>query len=126
MNHEEKKNMPVSDEPVKPNRCGCNKPGKGQKMAEDQTTENDIAGASRYERVESDQSTGIFAQQTQAYNKAMDKIQENDNENAKDNLSDYMDELKEESETLNDHPTPYGNTEDSSEFPSEGKFTPPY
>ncbi len=95
-------------------------------MAEDQTTENDIAGASRYERVESDQSTGIFAQQTQAYNKAMDKIQENDNENAKDNLSDYMDELKEESETLNDHPTPYGNTEDSSEFPSEGKFTPPY
>lgn len=56
----------------------------------------------------------------------MDKIQENDDENAKNNLSDYMDELKEESETLNDHPTPYGNTEDSSEFPSEGKFTPPY
>lgn len=109
--------------------CGCEgaeRPGKSQKMAEDLTTENDIAGASNYERVESDQSKGIFARQTEAYNKAMDEILENDDENAKDNMSDYMDELKEESEALGDQPKPYGETEDSAEFPSEGKFTPPY
>lgn len=102
------------------------KPGKSQKMSNDQTTENDIQGASNYERAESDQSKGIFAQQTEAYNKAMDEILENDDENAKDNLSDYMDELKEESETLGDPPKPYGDTEDSPDFPAEGKFTPPY
>lgn len=106
--------------------CGAEKPGKSQKMADDQTTENDILGASNYERAESDQSKGIFARQTEAYNKAMDEILENDDENAKDNLSDYMDELKEESEALGDHPKPYGDTEDSLEFPSEGKFTPHY
>lgn len=83
--------------------CGCqgaSKPGKSQKMKDDESTENDIVGASNYERAESDQSKGIFAQQTEAYNKAMDEIIDNDDENAKDNLSDYMDELKEESETL--------------------------
>lgn len=109
--------------------CSCNsadKPGKSQKMADDETTENDIKGASHYERAESDQSKGIFAQQTEAYNKAMDEIIDNEEENAKDNLSDYMDELKEESETLDNHPKPYGNTEDSPDFPAEGKFTPPY
>lgn len=109
--------------------CGCEKvpkPGKSQKMENDQTTENDIQGASNYERAESDQSKGIFAKQTETYNKVMDEILENDDENAKDNLSDYMDELKEESESLGDHPKPYGNTEDSPDFPAEGKFTPPY
>lgn len=109
--------------------CGCEgleKPGKSQRMSEDQTTENDIAGASNYERAESDQSKGIFARQTEAYNRAMDAIIDNDDQNAKDNLSDYMDELKEESEALGDHPKPYGNTEDSLDFPAEGKFTPPY
>lgn len=109
--------------------CSCSEseqPGKSQKMANDQTTENDIKGASNYERAESDQSKGIFAQQTQAYNKAMDEILDNDDENAKDNNSDYMDELKEESESLDDQPKPYGSTENSEDFPSEGKFTPPY
>lgn len=111
------------------NGCGCEgeeKPGKSQKMTNDQTTENDTLRASNYERAERDQSKGIFAQQTEAYNKAMDEILENDDENAKDNLSDYMDELKEESEVPDDNPKPYGNTEDSPDFPSEGKFTPPY
>lgn len=79
---------------------GAPKPGKSQKMKDDQTTEDDIVGASNYERAESDQSKGIFAQQTEAYNRAMDEIIENDDENAKDNLADYMDELKEESETV--------------------------
>ena len=105
---------------------GAEKPGKSQKMANDETTENDIIGASNYERAESDQSKGMFAQQTKAYNKVMDEILENDAQNAKDNLSDYKDELKEESEALGDHPKPYGNTEDSPDFPAEGKFTPPY
>lgn len=105
---------------------GAEKPGKSQKMANDETTENDIIGASNYERAESDQSKGMFAQQTKAYNKVMDEILENDAQNAKDNLSDYMDELKEESEALGDHPKPYGNTEDSPDFPAEGKFIPPY
>ena len=95
-------------------------------MANDETTEDDIQGASNYERAESDQSKGIFAQQTKAYNKTMDELIENDDQNAKDNLSDYMDELKEESETLGDHPKPYGTTENSPDFPAEGKFTPPY
>lgn len=125
MNDEKEKMGPRSTEMGK----GCEgreKPGKSQKMAEDETTENDIVGASNYERVESDQSKGIFAQQTETYNKVMDEILENDDENAKDNLSDYMDELKEESETLGDQPKPYGETEDSPDFPSEGKFTPPY
>lgn len=110
-------------------RCGCEeseKMGKSQTMANDETTENDITGASHYERVESDQSQGIFAQQTEAYNKAMDEIIENDDENAKDNMSDYMDELREESEALGDHPKPYGETEDSPDFPTEGKYTPPF
>ena len=102
------------------------KPGKSQKMANDETTEDDIQGASNYERAESDQSKGIFAQQTKAYNKTMDELIENDDQNAKDNLSDYMDELKEESETLDDHPKPYGTTDNSPDFPAEGKFTPPY
>lgn len=109
--------------------CGCEgneMPGKSQKMANDQTTENDIEGASNYERAESDQSKGIFARQTEAYNKAMDEILDQDDENAKDNNSDYMDELKEESDSLGDRPKPYGTTENSMEFPSEGKFTPPY
>ena len=95
-------------------------------MANDETTEDDIQGASNYERAESDQSKGIFAQQTKAYNKTMDELIENDDQNAKDNLSDYMDELKEESETLDDHPKPYGTTENLPDFPAEGKFTPPY
>lgn len=109
--------------------CGCEgaeKPGKSQKMANDQTTENDIIGASNYERAESDQSKGIFAQQTETYNRVMEEIQENDDQNAKDNSFNYMDELKEESEALGDNPKPYGDTEDSPDFPSEGKFTPPY
>lgn len=122
MNEKQKKqNTPVG--------CDCEgaqKPGKSQRIEDDQTTENDIAGASNYERAESDQSQGIFAEQTQAYNKAMDEILDNDDQNAKDNLSDYMDELKEESETLEDHPKPYGTTEDSPDFPAKGKFTPPY
>ena len=105
---------------------GTEKPGKSQEMANDETTENDIIGASNYEKAESDQSKGMFAQQTKAYNKVMDEILENNDQNAKDNLSDYMDELKEESETLGDHPKPYGNTEDSPDFPAAGKFTPPY
>ena len=125
MNDEqEKQNMGVLT-----NGCGCEKSGKfgkSQKMKEDDTTENDIVGASNYERAESDQSKGIFAQQTAAYNKAMDEILANDDQNAKDNLSDYMDELKEESEALGSQPQPYGNTENSDEFPAEGKFTPPY
>lgn len=125
MNDEKEKQKPEENGGA----CGCEdseKPGKSQKMAEDLTTENDIMGASNYEKVESDQSKGIFAQQTEAYNKAMDEILENDDENAKDNLSDYMDELKEESEALDDHPQPYGDTEDSPDFPADGKFTPPY
>lgn len=126
MNDEKEKNNPDIQDSVQNNEGGCDKMGKSQKMENDQTTENDIEGASHYERVESDQSTGIFAQQTEAYNKAMDEILENDDENAKDNPFNYMDELKEESQTLNDHPQPYGDTEDSPDFPSEGKFTPPY
>lgn len=118
MNNEKEKSMSTE--------CGCSKPGKSQKMAEDQTTENDITGASRYERAESDQSIGIFAQQTKAYNKNMEKIQENDNTYTKVNQQNHMEELKEESENLNNHSSSYGNTENSSEFPSEGKFTPPY
>ncbi len=125
MNDEKEKMGPQSTEMGKD--CeGREKPGKSQKMAEDETTENDIVGASNYERVESDQSKGIFARQTETYNKVMDEILENDDENAKDNLSDYMDELKEESEALGEQPKPYGETEDSPDFPSEGKFTPPY
>ena len=69
-------------------------------MANDETTEDDIQGASNYERAESDQSKGIFAKQTSVYNRVMDEIIDNDDENAKDNLSDYMDELKEESENV--------------------------
>lgn len=131
MNEETLKNDRLQEQKQteKPAPCGCNgieKPGRSQGMSEDQTTENDIAGASNYERAESDQSKGIFARQTEAYNRAMDAIIDNDDQNAKDNLSDYMDELKEESEALGDHPKPYGNTEDSLDFPAEGKFTPPY
>lgn len=105
MNQErnEKKLQKKSDNNPQACGCGCGgvkKTGESQKMADDQTTEGDIAGASNYERAESDQSKGIFAQQTKAYNKTMDEILENDDENAKDNLSDYMDELKEESEAL--------------------------
>lgn len=125
--NDEKQNQQIRSEAL--DSCGCqgaDKPGKSQAMEDDETTENDIAGASNYEKVESDQSKGIFARQTQTYNKVMDEILENDDENAKDNLSDYMDELKEESETLGDHPKPYGNTEDSPDFPAEGKYTPPF
>ena len=124
-----KKESDKQSKPTATKGCGCGnteKPGKSQKMANDETTEDDIQGASNYERAESDQSKGIFAQQTKAYNKTMDEIIENDDQNAKDNLSDYMDELKEESETLDDHPKPYGTTENSPDFPAEGKFTPPY
>ena len=123
-----KKESDKQSKPTTIKGCGCNteKPGKSQKMANDETTEDDIQGASNYERAESDQSKGIFAQQTKAYNKTMDELIENDDQNAKDNLSDYMDELKEESETLDDHPKPYGTTENSPDFPAEGKFTPPY
>ena len=115
-----------NDKTMKDVKKETEKPGKSQKMANDETTEDDIQGASNYERAESDQSKGIFAQQTKAYNKTMDELIENDDQNAKDNLSDYMDELKEESETLDDHPKPYGTTENSPDFPAEGKFTPPY
>ena len=124
-----KKESDKQSKPTTIKGCGCGnteKPGKSQKMANDETTEDDIQGASNYERAESDQSKGIFAQQTKAYNKTMDELIENDDQNAKDNLSDYMDELKEESETLDDHPKPYGTTENSPDFPAEGKFTPPY
>ena len=124
-----KKEADKQSKPTTIKGCGCGnteKPGKSQKMANDETTEDDILGASNYERAESDQSKGIFAQQTKAYNKTMDELIENDDQNAKDNLSDYMDELKEESETLGDHPKPYGTTENSPDFPAEGKFTPPY
>ena len=123
-----KKESDKQSKPTTIKGCGCGnteKPGKSQKMANDETTD-DIQGASNYERAESDQSKGIFAQQTKAYNKTMDELIENDDQNAKDNLSDYMDELKEESETLDDHPKPYGTTENSPDFPAEGKFTPPY
>ena len=123
-----KKESDKQSKPTTIKGCGCGnteKPGKSQKMANDETTEDDIQGASNYERAESDQSKGIFAQQ-KAYNKTMDELIENDDQNAKDNLSDYMDELKEESETLDDHPKPYGTTENSPDFPAEGKFTPPY
>ena len=116
-----KKESDKQSKPTTIKGCGCGnteKPGKSQKMANDETTED--------ERAESDQSKGIFAQQTKAYNKTMDELIENDDQNAKDNLSDYMDELKEESETLDDHPKPYGTTENSPDFPAEGKFTPPY
>lgn len=125
--NDEKQNQQTGQ--TDPGTCGCEgkeKPGKSQTMANDETTENDIAGASNYEKVESDQSKGIFARQTETYNRVMDEILENDDENAKDNLSDYMDELKEESEALGDHPRPYGATEDSAEFPAEGKYTPPF
>ena len=115
-----------NDKTMKDVKKESDKQGKSQKMANDETTEDDIQGASNYERAESDQSKGIFAQQTKAYNKTMDELIENDDQNAKDNLSDYMDELKEESETLDDHPKPYGTTENSPDFPAEGKFTPPY
>ena len=124
-----KKESDKQSKPTTIKGCGCGnteKQGKSQKMANDETTEDDIQGASNYERAESDQSKGIFAQQTKAYNKTMDELIENDDQNAKDNLSDYMDELKEESETLDDHPKPYGTTENSPDFPAEGKFTPPY
>lgn len=122
-----KKESDKQSKPTTIKGCGnTEKPGKSQKMANDETTEDDIQGASNYERAESDQSKGIFAQQTKAYNKTMDELIENDDQNAKDNLSDYMDELKEESETLGDHPKPYGTTENSPDFPAEGKFTPPY
>lgn len=52
--------------------CGCKgkgQLGKSQRMQDDKTTEDDIVGASNYERAESDQSKGIFARQTEAYNK---------------------------------------------------------
>lgn len=81
-------------------QCGCGKAGKSQSLKNDETNPDDIVGASNYERAEADQSKGIFAKQTSAYNKAMDEIIDNDDENAKDNLSDYMDELKEESENV--------------------------
>lgn len=131
MNNEQKetKNGENTSAAFSKDGCGCEgteKPGKSQDMSEDQSTENDIIGASHYERAESDQSRGIFAQQTEAYNKAMDEILENDDENAKDNLSDYMDELKEESQALGDHPKPYGTTENKPDIPSEGKYTPPF
>lgn len=80
--------------------CKCGEAGKSQSMKDDETNTDDIIGASNYERAEADQSKGIFAEQTSAYNKAMDEIIDNDDENAKDNLSDYMDELKEESENV--------------------------
>lgn len=78
----------------------CGEAGKSQSLKDDETNPDDIVGASNYERAEADQSKGIFAKQTSAYNKAMDEIIDNDDENAKDNLSDYMDELKEESENV--------------------------
>ena len=87
-----KKESDKRSKPTTIKGCGCGnteKPGKSQKMANDELIEND-------------------------------------DQNAKDNLSDYMDELKEESETLDDHPKPYGTTENSPDFPAEGKFTPPY
>lgn len=57
--------------------CGCGEVeqmGKSQRMRDDKTTENDIVGASHYERAESDQSKGIFAQQTEAYNKTVEQV----------------------------------------------------
>lgn len=81
-------------------QCKCGEAGKSQSLKDDETNTEDIIGASNYERAEADQSKGIFAQQTSAYNKAMDEIIDNDDENAKDNMSDYMDELKEESENV--------------------------
>ena len=72
MNDEKEKMGPQSTEMGKD--CeGREKPGKSQKMAEDETTENDIVGASNYERVESDQSKGIFARQTETYKKVMEE-----------------------------------------------------
>ena len=55
---------------------GSEKPGKSQRMQQDETTENDIVGASNYERAESDQSKGMFVRQTEAYNKTTDKMME--------------------------------------------------
>ena len=107
--HKEQGNGKNSPSKATQSRCSCEgikRPGKSQKMKQDETTAGDITGASNYERAESDQSQGIFAEQTEAYNKAMDEIIDNDEENAKDNLSDYMDELKEESETLGARPRP--------------------
>ncbi len=106
--------------------AGMEKPGKSQKMAEDETTANDVAGASHYERVESDQSKGIFAQQTKTYNRVMDGMLNKDGENARNNLADYAEEQQEESEAGGGQPKPYGETEGSPDFPSDGKFTPPY
>ena len=86
-----KKESDKQSKPTTIKGCGCGnteKPGKSQKMANDETTEDDIQGASNYERAESDQSKGIFAQQTKAYNKTMDELIENDDQNAKDNLSE--------------------------------------
>jgi len=122
---EERQGQPASGQT---GGCGCSGAspmGKSQDMKEDESTENDIVGASHYERAESDQSTGIFAQQTKAYNRRMDEITGNDDENAKDNLADYMDELKEESEAIGE-PRPYGETEGRPEIPAEGKYTPPF
>ena len=70
-----KKESDKQSKPTTIKGCGCGnteKPGKSQKMANDETTEDDIQGASNYERAESDQSKGIFAQQTKAYNKNLD------------------------------------------------------
>ena len=90
--------------------CGCGEVGKSQSLKDDETNPDDIIGASNYERAEADQSKGVFAKQTSAYNKAMDEIIDNDDENAKDNLSDYMDELKEESENVG-RPSPFTERE---------------
>lgn len=83
-------------------------------MEHDRTTANDIVGASNYERAESDQSKGMFARQTQERNRVMDGI--NREEPPRPASAPMKD----------DEPRLYGNTEDSSDFPSEGTFSAPF
>ena len=66
--------------------------------------------------------TSVIAKKCYIVLGAVLKLERGDGEKIKT----YMDELKEESETLDDHPKPYGTTENSPDFPAEGKFTPPY
>lgn len=58
-----KKESDKQSKPTTIKGCGCGnteKPGKSQKMANDETTEDDIQGASNYERAESDQRKGFL------------------------------------------------------------------
>lgn len=120
-----KKESDKQSKPTTIKGCGCGnteKPGKSQKMANDETTEDDIQGASNYERAESDQSKGVFPNRQRLIIKLWMSLSRMTIRTPKTTSPIIWMRLKEESETLDDHPKPYGTTENSPDFPGRRKI----